>query len=154
MVITQEQINGLYDAEVVTDDEDNLGGVQGVFLDDATGEPSWVSVRTGWFGTRQSLIPLAEADITGDWIQVPFTREMIREAPQVDSEGHLSEEEQDQLVRYYVGTGRFDAGQVRLRRHETAGTGDEADARTGDETDPGTGDKTDPGAGDGARGPA
>ncbi|WP_238695358.1 DUF2382 domain-containing protein [Ornithinimicrobium flavum] len=105
MSITQEQINDLYDAEVVTQDDDNLGGVGEVYLDDQTGEPSWISVKTGWFGARQSLVPLQDADLSGGRIRVPHTKDTIKNAPNVDADQHLSEEEQDELFRYYSGAG-------------------------------------------------
>lgn len=105
MNITQDQINDLYDAEVVTQDDDNLGGVGEVYLDDQTGEPSWVSVKTGWFGTNHSLVPLANADFSGGRIRVPYSKDVIKDAPNVDAEQHLSEQEQDELFRYYAGKG-------------------------------------------------
>ena len=101
MNITQEQINDLYDAEVVTQDDDNLGGVGEVYLDDQTGEPSWISVKTGWFGTRQSLVPLQGADFSGGRLRVPHTKDTIKNAPNVDADQHLSEAEERQLWRHY-----------------------------------------------------
>ena len=29
-----------------------------MFVDDRTGEPTWVIVNTGWFGLSQSFVPL------------------------------------------------------------------------------------------------
>lgn len=105
MNVSQEQINDLYAAEVVTQDDENLGGVGQVYLDDQTGEPTWVSVKTGWFGTNESLIPIQGADLTGGRIRVAHTKDVIKDAPNVSADSHLSEQEQDELFRYYSGAG-------------------------------------------------
>src|SRR5690606_2886340 len=94
-----------------------------VYLDDQTGEPSWISVKTGWFGTRQSLVPLQGADFSGGRLRVPHTKDTIKNAPNVDADQHLSEEEQDDLFRYYGGAGvdtsRYGAGGTDARRDVT-----------------------------------
>lgn len=105
MNVSQEQINDLYSAEVVTQDDENLGGVGQVYLDDQSGEPSWVSVKTGWFGTNESLVPLEGADFADGRIRVAHTKETIKDAPNVDADAHLSEQDQDELFRYYSGAG-------------------------------------------------
>lgn len=106
MDVSQERINEIYSAEVVTQDGENLGSVGHVYLDDHTGEPSWITVKTGWFGTRQSLVPLDGAELTQDGrVRVAPTKETIRDAPDVDADAHLSAQEQDELFRYYESAG-------------------------------------------------
>lgn len=106
MTVSQEQINDLYSADVVTQDDQSLGGVGQVYLDDHTGEPSWISVKTGWFGTNESLVPLDGAELTGDGkVRVAHTKETIKDAPNVDADAHLSAQDQDELFRYYGGAG-------------------------------------------------
>lgn len=95
----------LHNSEVVTLDGWRLGGVGQVYLDDHTGEPSWISVKTGWFGADETLLPLEGARWTDDGkLRVPLTSEAIKGAPRVDADDHLSSEDQDELLRYY-GTG-------------------------------------------------
>lgn len=106
MSVSQEQINEIYSAEVVTRAGENLGSVAHVYLDDRTGEPSWITVKTGWFGTRQSMVPLDGAELTQDGrVRVAPSKETIRGAPNVDADAHLSAEEQDDLFRYYGDAG-------------------------------------------------
>ena len=81
---------------------DKLGSVGQVFLDDETGRPEWVTVQTGFFGTRESFVPLSEARVTGQGLLVPYDKDTVKQAPQVDvAAGHLSEQEEDELYRYY-----------------------------------------------------
>lgn len=106
MNVSQEQINELYAAQVVTQDGEKLGGVGQVYLDDNTGEPSWVSVKTGWFGTSESLVPLDGAELTSEGtVRVVPSKDVIKDAPNVDADAHLSAEDQDALFRYYGGAG-------------------------------------------------
>lgn len=114
MNVSQEQINDLYAAEVVTQDDESLGGVGQVYLDDQTGEPTWVSVKTGWFGSNESLVPLQGADLTDGRVRVAHTKDVIKNAPNVDADHHLSEQEQDELFAYYSGAGA-DMGRYQVR---------------------------------------
>lgn len=101
-----------------------VGKVRQVYLNDATGEPSWVTVQTGFFGTNESLVPLDDAGLTEDRLQVPFDKQVIRDAPNYDPGHHLEESDEDDLYRYY-GTTPSDAA--------TAGTSERQ--RTGPERD-------------------
>ena len=120
MNVSQEQINELYSAQVVTQDGEKLGGVGQVYLDDHTGEPSWVSVKTGWFGTSESLVPLDGAELTSEGtVRVVPSKDVIKDAPNVDADAHLSAEDQDELFRYYGGAG---VNVSRYGDRDTAGT--------------------------------
>ncbi|WP_289017757.1 PRC and DUF2382 domain-containing protein [uncultured Ornithinimicrobium sp.] len=113
MRITQEHIDQLYNADVVDRDGDSLGGVGQVYLDDNTGDPAWVTVKTGFFGTKETFVPLTEADYGDGTIRLPYEKGFIKDAPNMEADQHLSESEQDELYRYYEvqgmgGTGRGD----------------------------------------------
>ena len=87
---------------VVGTDGDKIGKVSQVFLDDQTGNPEWVTVHTGLFGTAESFVPLNQASVRGDEIVVPYDKSTVKGAPRVsDADGHLSETEEAELYRYY-----------------------------------------------------
>jgi sporulation protein YlmC with PRC-barrel domain len=110
-MLSTEQIERLLaHGTVVTTTGDKIGKVGQVFLDDRTGEPEWVTVRTGLFGAAESFVPLAEADVEGDEVRVPFGKDVVKGAPRVDdAQGHLSREEEGELYRHY-GRSSPDAG--------------------------------------------
>ncbi|GAA2724256.1 DUF2382 domain-containing protein [Cellulomonas aerilata] len=114
---------------VVGTDGDKIGKVSQVFLDDQTGNPEWVTVTTGLFGTAESFIPLTQGSVRGDEIVVPYDKAKVKGAPRVeDSNGHLSETEEAELYRYY--------GLDYTTDYETAGTGyDDTATSTYDVTD-------------------
>jgi len=112
-----------------------LGSVGQVYVDDASGDPSWVTVKTGLFGTSESFVPLEGARVDGDDIVVAFEEQAVRHAPRVDPDGALSPEEEEQLYRHYGlhGYGSEQQGGTAGERdrgaaagtvgHDTAGTG-------------------------------
>jgi uncharacterized protein (TIGR02271 family) len=103
MISTDEIQNLLTTGGTVVDnDGDKIGKVGQVFLDDATGNPEWVTVSTGLFGTGESFVPLNRATLRGDRIVVPYDKAMVKGAPRVDdAHGHVSESEEAELYRYY-----------------------------------------------------
>lgn len=106
MRFTQDNLDTIYDADVVDVNGDKVGGVGQVYLDDRTGDPAWVTVKTGFFGMRESLVPLDGATVDGDRIQVPYEKAFIKDAPNVDVDAHLDDAQQDELYRYYQGGGQ------------------------------------------------
>jgi hypothetical protein len=72
-MITEQQLNAVIGSTAVGPDG-KLGTVGEVYLDDETGRPEWATVRTGMFGTKESFVPLAQADMTGDDLRVPYDR--------------------------------------------------------------------------------
>jgi len=85
---------------------DKIGGIGQIYLDDATGQPSWVTAKTGLFGTKESFVPLEGAEVRGNDVVVGYAKDKIKDAPNVDPDGSLSPEEENRLYEYYgVGGG-------------------------------------------------
>jgi len=38
------------------------------------------TVQTGLFGTKESFVPLAQADLTDDGLSVPYTKDQVKDA--------------------------------------------------------------------------
>jgi uncharacterized protein (TIGR02271 family) len=86
----------------VTDTNDEkVGEVGQIYLNDASGQPEWVTVKTGMFGTKESFVPLAQSQVTANGLMVAYDKATIKDAPQIDADGHLSEEEMTELYVYY-----------------------------------------------------
>src|SRR5829696_6233739 len=85
---------------VVDRDGEDVGRLGALYLDEED-HPAFAGVQTGLFRKRESMVPLAGARPLGDEIQVPYTTEQIRSAPNVDVEVALTEEEQDRLADHY-----------------------------------------------------
>lgn len=82
-------------------DGEKIGKVTDLYIDNSTNEPSWVALRTGLLGMKESLVPLAEAHMDDEGVHFPFTKETVKDAPDVGNEGDLSPHQEAELFRYY-----------------------------------------------------
>jgi len=110
--------DNLFGATVTGRDGGKIGKVDEVYLDNASGEPEWVSVKTGLFGSNVALVPLAQASHSGDTITVPFDKDLVKDAPHHDPGAQLSESDEADLYRYYGLTDTSGSAQ-----HATTTTG-------------------------------
>jgi len=116
-MIGTDTISRVIGQDVYDESGDKIGSASEVYLDDETGQPEWVTVRTGMFGTKESFVPIRNADLTDDGVRVPVSKTQVKDAPKIDTDGHLSPEEEQELYRYYgMGAGTQTAG------YETTGT--------------------------------
>jgi uncharacterized protein (TIGR02271 family) len=107
-MISENQIADLAGATVNDSDGDKIGKAGQVYLDDSTGQPSWLTVNTGLFGTSESFVPLEGASFSGGTVTVPFDKAKVKDAPRVATDGHLDVAEEEELYRYYGLGGGFD----------------------------------------------
>jgi uncharacterized protein (TIGR02271 family) len=130
---------------MVDRDGDKVGTIESIYVDDQTGQPEWALVNTGLFGTRSTFVPIAQASASGDQVQVPFENQRVNDAPNIDPDGHLSEQEEQELWRHYgldhdtaAGTGDADTGRDSVGRDTSGPTTDEAMTRSEEELRVGT----------------
>ncbi|SDN28709.1 PRC-barrel domain-containing protein, partial [Geodermatophilus siccatus] len=125
-MIGTEAISRVIGKDVYDQSGDKIGSASEVYLDDESGQPEWVTVRTGLFGTKESFVPLRDADLTDDGVRVPVSKAQVKDAPKIDTDGHLSPQEEQELYRYYgLGSGQgttTDTTVGRVDRDETTGT--------------------------------
>jgi len=100
-----------------------IGSVGQVYLNDETGQPDWITVNTGMFGTKEHFAPLYGSSFDGDRLVLPYGKDVVKDAPDVADAAHLDGDEQQSLYAYYdqymgAGTG-----------YHTETTGGEAKAK-------------------------
>lgn len=83
-MIAMDQIPRLYGLNV-TDSNGAKIGTLGSLWTDETGRPTWASVRTGFFGTNESLVPLHAAEVERDQVRVPYDKDTVKDAPNIDA---------------------------------------------------------------------
>src|SRR3954470_6347219 len=133
-MIGTDTLGRVIDKDVYDQSGQKIGSASEVYLDDETGQPEWVTVRTGLFGMKESFVPIREADLTDDGLRVPVSKDRVKDAPRIDADGHLSPQEEEELYRYYgLGTtGMVDTGMA------TPGMATTGMAETGTTDAPGT----------------
>lgn len=98
---TNETIETLRNSTVFGTDGEKIGKVGELYLDAQTGEPTFVTVNTGFFGTNESFIPVNQARYAGEEIHVPYAKEFVKDAPNIAEDGELSPAEEQRLYEYY-----------------------------------------------------
>ncbi len=122
-MISTNQIDTIARGNVYGPDNDKIGSVGQVYLDNKTGQPEWVTIKTGLFGTKESFVPLAEATVSGEDVHVPYGKAKVKDAPNLEADGELSPQEEDELYRYYgVSGGGQDSGSDHRDTTVTTGT--------------------------------
>jgi uncharacterized protein (TIGR02271 family) len=140
-VIDRETALRVHGANVVGEDGEKIGTVQDVYLDHETDEPEWVLVSTGLLGGRGNFVPLADATMEGSDLRLPYTKDRVKDAPSVDPDGQLSQQEERELYDYYgrAYSDYTEGTDVSTLERERAGTqADDAMTRSEEELRVGT----------------
>ncbi|MGK5632317.1 PRC-barrel domain-containing protein [Streptomyces sp. URMC 123] len=111
---------GLIGRKAFDRDGTKIGTVDEVYLDDATGQPEWAAVRTGLF-SRDAFVPLEPSEVVGEGLRVPYSREVIKGAPDLGVGRHLSPEQELRLYHHYG----MDVASARERPHPPPDEGDD-----------------------------
>jgi uncharacterized protein (TIGR02271 family) len=80
---------------------DKLGTIDAIYLDDETGQPEWATVISGLFTAKIAFVPLAQARDIGDSVQVPYDKAQVKDAPTMETDGSLSQDDEAELYRHY-----------------------------------------------------
>jgi uncharacterized protein (TIGR02271 family) len=85
----------------VANDGDKIGTIDEIYMDSETGKPEWLAVKTGLLGMKLSFIPIAEASASDAEVRVPYAKAEVKDAPAVEPDGELSQDEEAELYRHY-----------------------------------------------------
>lgn len=96
-----KNIKDLFNATAYDKDGEKLGDVNEVFVDDQSGQPTFVEVNHGLFGMNSSLVPLRGHDFSGDDLKLGFSKDRIKDAPDFDSDKPLTPEAQSDIFKHY-----------------------------------------------------
>ncbi|HET7721568.1 MAG TPA: PRC-barrel domain-containing protein, partial [Acidimicrobiales bacterium] len=103
-----------------------IGLIEGVYLDNETRRPEWAAVRLG--PEALALVPLSDAVPARGGARVDFDLAMVLDAPfqltALDNE--VTEETEHLLYRYYAGSGSTGGGAVDDAREVASTVKDEA----------------------------
>jgi uncharacterized protein (TIGR02271 family) len=138
-VLATTDIQRLEGCEVVDLDDQKIGSIDAIYVDDESGAPEFALVKSGVFGTKSRFVPVREADEYGDGVRVPYSKDQVKDAPSCDPDGHLSQTEEAKLYEYYglaYGQPGYPAGQSTTG--QTPGKSDDAMTRSEEELRIGT----------------
>jgi hypothetical protein len=92
-------------------DGTELGTLSELYLDSQTSRPAWAGIKRGRLRTTETIVPLAGASELDDDLVLPFDRERFDEAPDVDPDVQLTEEQERALHAHYGHEWASDEGE-------------------------------------------
>jgi uncharacterized protein (TIGR02271 family) len=107
-----DQLQQMRGAPVIDSTGDQIGKVEEIFYDVDGGQPEWIGLGTGFFGTKRVLVPVQGAQTQGDGIQVPYEKDHVKGAPDIDHDEISHETERDLYAYYNLGSGTRDGGDM------------------------------------------
>jgi hypothetical protein len=99
--INHQPISEWRGRELVDRDGDEIGRLEAVYVDIETDEPMFGTLKEGgMFGRHLTFVPLEGLTIGPDSLQVAVSKNQIKDAPNIDSDGaELSD--RDELLLYH-----------------------------------------------------
>lgn len=113
MPLTQENVLQYRGGNLVDSTGDKVGRIEEIYLDTETDQPEWALVNTGLFGSKSTFVPIQNAQEDGGSLRVPFEKARIKDAPSMDANQELSQQDEAELYQYYgmsYGENRSDSG--------------------------------------------
>jgi uncharacterized protein (TIGR02271 family) len=123
---TTEELQNMEGQTAVDVNGAKLGKIGQIYVDDQTGQPLWVTITTGMFGTKQSFAPLHGSRSEGGDLHLAVTKDMVTDAPGVEADGHIEDSENEALYTYYSG---YLGGTAPDASYQDQGQGYAGDAR-------------------------
>lgn len=137
-----KNVQDLLSATAYDNNGDKLGDVNEVFVDDDSGQPTFVDVNHGLFGMGNSLVPLRGHSIDGNNLTLAFPKDRIKDAPDFDTDKPLTPDQQTEIYDHYgiSGASHVDGYTGGERPGTTTDTDTYSDGDAGDtDTDAGAG---------------
>jgi uncharacterized protein (TIGR02271 family) len=86
---------------MVGSDGEKIGKITEIYEDPNTGRPEWATVASGLFGSKSNFVPLAGASPAGEDVRADVTKDQVKDAPGVETDGELSEQQEVKLFEHY-----------------------------------------------------
>ena len=81
--------------------DEKIGKIGDLYLDEETDRPAYAGVRTGLLGRRESILPLEGIVERDDELIAPYDAELVHDAPAIDPDEALDDAEQARLAHHY-----------------------------------------------------
>jgi hypothetical protein len=94
-------ISGNVGSLAIDPDGVKIGMVGATHLNATTHRPDWVLVGTGLFGRDERLVPKSRCHWDGEYVQLPYSRDVIERSPSVAGDHQLTPELLRSVHAYY-----------------------------------------------------
>jgi len=97
-----ENLRDWHGQKVIDPAGDKIGDLEGVYVDTATDQPSFVTVRVGFIGRyRLVFVPVAGATVSPKAVRVRYDKKIVSDAPAIDTDGELTAADEPAVFEHY-----------------------------------------------------
>ena len=102
MTFPAENIRDYRGHDVVDPDGHKIGELEAIYVDTASDQPAFGTVRIG-LPTRRRLVfvPLDRAVVGPGYLKVAYARDAVKDAPSIDTDGELLYEDEGAVFSHY-----------------------------------------------------
>jgi hypothetical protein len=101
--------------------DDKIGTIDAVYVDEDSDRPEWALVNTGLFGRKSSFVPLAGASASGEDVIAQVEAVQVKDSPRMDADAELSDGQEAELFRHYGAAYRPQAPAAATTNGHTTG---------------------------------
>jgi hypothetical protein len=83
-------------------DGEKIGKLEEVYVDSESDEPIFGSVKEGIIGRHLTFVSLVGATTSPDHLQVDVSKKQVKTAPNVDTDGELSPDDESALYHHFA----------------------------------------------------
>ncbi len=88
--------------KVIDPDGDKIGDLEAVYVDTASDQPSFATVKTGFVGRhRLVFVPLDGATVLPSAVRVRYDKKLVSDAPSIDLDGELAAVDEPRVFAHY-----------------------------------------------------
>ena len=88
--------------KVIDPDGDKIGDLEAVYVDTATDQPAFGTVRVGMMGRhRLVFVPLDGATVLPSALRVRYAKKVVGDAPAIDVDGELTAADEPRVFAHY-----------------------------------------------------
>src|SRR5919199_951406 len=98
--VSLDRLSEMRGSHVYDSNGDKIGSVEEIFYDPQTRQPEWIGIGTGFFGTKRVLVPVEGAYASGDGLTVAYSKDHVKDGPNVDEDEVTAEHEAELRTHY------------------------------------------------------
>jgi hypothetical protein len=89
--------------KVIDPEGSKIGELEAVYVDTATDQPAFATVRVGIIGRhRLAFVPLDGATVSPTAVRVRYDKKLVGDAPGIDTDGELTAADEPKVFAHYA----------------------------------------------------
>lgn len=97
--------------DVVDSDGSKVGELEAIYVDTATDEPAFATIKVGLPGRhRLVFVPLTGATVGPGYVKVRYDKKLVKDAPSIQTDGELPAADEEPVFAHYGLSYRPGAG--------------------------------------------